>query len=337
MRKLIILSFLTLLAIAGVAQPPDSTEVNKLVLKLQNPPQMPTYVSAARTLGNPSPRVLYYWVVTHNNNGASTPAGPGAAVSAPSSLSGAATITVSWANVAGAVSYDVLRTDSPTMPTGACNCAVATGVTTTTATDSSDTLQIYTLNTLDPATLDVPIRDENGKLALLGPSLALTGKEEFGTHRTPIAGVDLYIKNKTPCVMGTDAVEHCVEPARQPVDVGVTYNGKLAVSDGTNLFALVRHPFPFPVTIPQNCADATHHSKMIYKKTTITWAASLQKNGVEFGTAACASGTCTFTCASATSFAEGDVLEVTVTATDDTTNNSGIGGTIYGTRAGGVQ
>jgi hypothetical protein len=66
-------------------------------------------------------------------------------------------VSIQWAPVLGAVSYDVLRTSTPNPPSGTCNCAVATGVTGTSAIDSSEALGAYTLVPLDPHRLTAQI------------------------------------------------------------------------------------------------------------------------------------------------------------------------------------
>lgn len=142
-------------------------------------------------------------------------------------------------------------------------------------------------------------------------------------------GLSLY----TVCDYPVFTVGSAEAPAAedQPVDVGVTFNGKPTAS-----LVLVRHPFPFAVTIPQDC---THSYFVIETPPSSTWTGSLQKNNVEFGTVSCTAATpsvCSFTCASATSFAEGDVLKLIAPGSADGTAAL-IGGTIYGTRAGGTE
>lgn len=118
----------------------------------------------------------------------------------------------------------------------------------------------------------------------------------------------------------------------QPVDVGVTYN-----SAPTASLVIVRHPFPFAVTIP---ADCTHSRLIAETAATAETVFSLQKCTAvgactEFGTATfTAAGTsATFSCSTATSFAEGNFIKVIAPASPDA-SLALIGGAIYGTRAG---
>lgn len=123
--------------------------------------------------------------------------------------------------------------------------------------------------------------------------------------------------------------------SNEPVDVGVTYN-----STPTASLDLLRHPFPFAVTIPQNCS----HSYLIAEtaataSTTFTLSKCTAVGAcASFGTAVFGiSGTvATFTCASSTSFDEGNYIKLTAPGTPDG-SIAKIGGAIYGTRLGGVQ
>jgi hypothetical protein len=165
MRSILTIFAILLFAIAAVAQPPDSTEVNKLVLKLQDPPrQVPN--GNAQLVGNPGPRALYYWVVTRNAAGNSGPAGPFVVQFGPNALSSTNSVTITWTPIRGATGYDVLRTSTPNPPSGACNCAVAAGVIVSSASDQSDTLQSYTVTTLDPKSADVILTNEGGALKI---------------------------------------------------------------------------------------------------------------------------------------------------------------------------
>jgi hypothetical protein len=62
----------------------------------------------------------------------------------------------------------VLRTSNTGPPFGACNCAVATGLTGNTVNDQTNALNAYTVNTLDPGTLNVVLQDVNGALTANG-------------------------------------------------------------------------------------------------------------------------------------------------------------------------
>jgi hypothetical protein len=128
---------------------------------LKDAPGQVSNASFNRASGNPGYRTLYYWIVTNGIAGSSSPAGPFAVQQAPNVMSASATILGSWPPASNAVTYDVLRTSSATPPQGACNCAVATAVTTSSVTDQAESLSSYTVASLDPNYLKVPITNES--------------------------------------------------------------------------------------------------------------------------------------------------------------------------------
>lgn len=139
----------------------------RVQLTLSNAPQ-PVPNASVFVSGNPGPATYYYWIVTQNGLGASSPAGPFQVINAPNTLSVSNFNQISWATVAGAT-YDVLRTTNTGPPSGACNCAVATAVAGNSVSDQSNTLGAYTVNTLDPSTKTVTLQNTNGVFAVSSP------------------------------------------------------------------------------------------------------------------------------------------------------------------------
>jgi hypothetical protein len=132
----------------------------RIQLPLLDAPQ-PVPNASVSVSGNPGPATYFYWIVTNGVAGASSPAGPFQVLNAPNTLSGSNFNRISWANVLGAVSFDVLRTSTPGPPFGACNCAVATAVAGNTTNDQANALNAYTVNTFDPSTLLMTITHES--------------------------------------------------------------------------------------------------------------------------------------------------------------------------------
>jgi hypothetical protein len=97
--------------------------------------------------GKPGEASFNYWIVSNYADKPSTLAGPFAAEGVPAELSDTDYVTITWQVVTGAKTYDVLRPEKGA-PTGACNCAVAKGVASTTANDKSKELKAYKLTTL---------------------------------------------------------------------------------------------------------------------------------------------------------------------------------------------
>lgn len=125
-----------------------------------NPPQSVTSV-AANLVGNPGNGVYFYWVVANYTGGQAQASPPAGIYNAPSPLSAASYVQVSWQGIAGATSYDVLRTTTLALPNGTCTCAVATGLTTSTTNDTGGALSSYTLNAAPGATFTLALNSVN--------------------------------------------------------------------------------------------------------------------------------------------------------------------------------
>lgn len=172
-----------LLAVLGMpavahAQVLPSITPSGISFPLENPPQPVSSATVARTAGNPGARTLSYWIVTNTLIGQSSAAGPFWLTYAPNTMAGSQA-TISWAPVSGAVSYDVLRTLNGQAPQGACNCAVATGVTGSSTTDSSESLSAYTVAPVNVGSLAIVLAN-----VALGPgtsALAVNGAPLSGT------------------------------------------------------------------------------------------------------------------------------------------------------------
>jgi hypothetical protein len=81
--------------------------------------------------------VRYYWIITHQNSVISSPVQT-SNTRGPASLSSAvgSRVNVTWNNVQGVATYDVLETSTPSLPLLAnCACAVAIGITQNAVTD----------------------------------------------------------------------------------------------------------------------------------------------------------------------------------------------------------
>lgn len=153
LRNLTVVIAIALLCSGALAQnptQPQPREVTTTTVTMLNPPIAPSGITVGFT-GAPgsSAKTLYYWLVSNFTVGNSTisPVAPG--FNAPTTLTSSNFFTVYWQSVAGANSYDLLRTSTPTPPTGACACAVATGITGTSQVDQSNSLSAYTVNTFN--------------------------------------------------------------------------------------------------------------------------------------------------------------------------------------------
>jgi hypothetical protein len=97
--------------------------------------------------GTPGHTIYNYWVVANYPNGLkSTPSTVATSFTSPDVLSASNYVTVTWTPVSGAVSYDVLKTNSFTLPSSG-NIALATNVAGNSVNDTGQALSAYTVAT----------------------------------------------------------------------------------------------------------------------------------------------------------------------------------------------
>jgi hypothetical protein len=140
-----LLGFLTLFAAlvstAQTSPPPIAT--SQLILPIST--QLAPVTSAAVTVvGNPGPQMYCYWFVANYLVGGTSPTGPSCITGAPNTLSGSNYVQIIPTYPNGSL-VDVLRTNGPIPPTGACNCAVAVGIASGAINDQSSSLNAYTV------------------------------------------------------------------------------------------------------------------------------------------------------------------------------------------------
>jgi len=198
-----------------------------LTLRLQNVPQQ-VQSASVQSIGNSGPRTLYYWLVTNNTVGASSPAGPFILSSGPNTLSSSAVVSINWAPAGGAVTYDLLRTPTGNVPTGACNCAVATAVSGTSATDQAEALNAYTVSAIDRSRLAAVITNQG------------TGPGQSGIQVKQNGGVvGLVLPNQTNNFTAPQSFTNIVSIALQDAVYDVAASG--IVDDGmTNVAASIQ-------------------------------------------------------------------------------------------------
>ena len=114
---------------------------------LQDPPSGINGPVSVTAIGQPGQRTFWYWGVAHGEFGAAAPSGPYALNAAANLFGGGNGAQFSANPTAGASSYDILRTPFGVTPAGACNCAVAIGLSTPFVVDNSESLLSYTVAT----------------------------------------------------------------------------------------------------------------------------------------------------------------------------------------------
>jgi len=161
MKKLFIIAFLcgvsSLVSAQQPAPPISTTQITQPLFAVNMQPVSQASVSL---VGNPGPQTYYYWLTANYTVGSTAPTGPFVAVNVPNTLSVSNYVRVTPVYPAGAASVTLLRTTSPIQPSGACNCAVATNVTSGTINDQSNSLNSYTVTPFDPNTLNITLTNE---------------------------------------------------------------------------------------------------------------------------------------------------------------------------------
>jgi hypothetical protein len=202
MKRLLLFAicYLPIALFAQTSQTGSDYIAKRIQLLLSNAPQPVTNASVSVS-GNPGPATYYYWIIAQTSVGASSPAGPFAAINAPNTLSVSNFNQISWSTVSGAT-YDVLRTSNTGPPFGACNCAVATGIAVNTVNDQANSLNAYTVNTFDPSTQTVTLQNVNGTFSV--PANVSVGGTLNGVHwvTDSTAGADLGAKINTAAASG---------------------------------------------------------------------------------------------------------------------------------------
>jgi hypothetical protein len=159
------LCLLLALSTLCAAQQQGQPIVASSVLFPQIVPAFDPITSATVSLvGNPGPARYCYWMVTNYLVGNTSPVKVRPCITnGPITLSGSNYDQVSFNLPPGAVSADVLRTSGIGMdqaPQGSCNCAVATGNTSGTVLDQSNSLNSYTVTSFDPSVLPISLTNE---------------------------------------------------------------------------------------------------------------------------------------------------------------------------------
>lgn len=149
MLKRLAALLLLLCPAVAIAQPsPQNPQVQSVQFQLSNPP-LPVSSASVSLTGNPGPRTVYFWIVSNYSIGNASVAGPYALPQAPNAFTGSNYATVSWAPALGASTYDLLMTLTISPPKGACNCAVATAISGVSQNVTSETLNSYTVASVD--------------------------------------------------------------------------------------------------------------------------------------------------------------------------------------------
>ena len=200
----LLLSFLivaTTLVVGQQQAPP--IETSQLSLPIYSVNIAPATQANTSIVGNPGTTTIYYWMVSNFLLGQSSPQGPFIVNTAPTTLSsGNYVIFTPVYPGGGLLSIDLLKTSTPVMPIGACACAVATGLTSGSVNDQSNSTSSYTVNPAKPSIYDLFLQNEvqgSGVTQLIlrqGPSGTFinnlsTGTSSGGTVTSVASGTGL--------------------------------------------------------------------------------------------------------------------------------------------------
>jgi hypothetical protein len=258
MRACRLLLFL-LASLAAFAQnsPPIST--TQATFPVYSANIQPVTQASAVVVGNPGPQTYFYWLVTKYTLGDSSPIGPFAVSGAPNTLSGSNYVAVTPVYLLGILNVALLRTSSPTPPTGACNCAVATAVTSGTINDQSNSLSAYTVSPASTGNLTLTLTNEvtgtgashlilrqNGALV---QDLSLTGGSGFAAGGdltgTPSSQTVSGLLNKALPALTTGFLNYTGVAWAFSATPGFTAGGDLSGSSSTQTVSgLLGHALP---------------------------------------------------------------------------------------------
>jgi len=161
LKRFILLSlFISLSGISRAQTPAPPISTSQISMPVFTVNILPVGAASTQLVGNPGHSTYYYWFVANYQAGKSPVAGPYQVNQASDTLSGSRYVQLFPVLPAGATSVDTLRTTTPVQPSGACNCAVATGSSSFPVNDQSNSLLSYTVATFNPGPLEVTLTNE---------------------------------------------------------------------------------------------------------------------------------------------------------------------------------
>jgi hypothetical protein len=161
-------------------------------LQIVTPALVPVGQGSGTVVGGGGNSTYYYWIVATYTAGNAAPSNYILVKNAPAALSVSNYIALSWPPAPDALTYDVLRTTTPNLPSGTASIAVTTGLAATSVHDTASGLSAYTISTLAP-----------GKV-----SLEMTGSpiDFLGSTQPPLSDPNharIYFDTATAQLMGS--------------------------------------------------------------------------------------------------------------------------------------
>lgn len=151
---------LVLLASIVAAQGPEAKTFSSVTFPVYTLNATPVAGANLQVIGAPGQATWCYWGVANFQIG-SVISSLGCVQNAPNTLSGSNYVSIlPWGYPPSSASIDILATPTFVQPTGACACAVATGLTTGGTNQQSNTTSAYTVSLLNSATFNLVLRNE---------------------------------------------------------------------------------------------------------------------------------------------------------------------------------
>ena len=160
-RILGIIAFIVVLASFASPQNGNNPAFNSVTFPVFTLNPAPVPGASIATVGASGQAMWYFWASANYQLG-SVVSYLGSVSNAPNTLSGGNYISIiPTAYPAGVLNVDILATTGPLAPVGACNCAIATGLTSGAANFQSNTLSSYTVSILNPQAFNLRLTNES--------------------------------------------------------------------------------------------------------------------------------------------------------------------------------
>ena len=162
MKQIRTILVVVLLAVGSLAsgQNGDNPAFDSVTFPVFSLNPAPVPGASIALVGQPGQTTWYFWASANYQLG-SVVSYLGSVSNAPNTLSGSNYISIIPTGYPGGVlTVDILATTGPLAPVGACNCAIATGLTSGGANFQSNTLSSYSVSILNPQAFNLRLTNE---------------------------------------------------------------------------------------------------------------------------------------------------------------------------------
>ena len=216
--------------------------------QLTAPAPNPVIGASAQVVGQRGLRTYYYWWVTHFPIGVSVSA-PILVRNAPDILSASNSVTVTGPQVVGATGYDLLRTDTPQLPSVAASIGLAAGLGLPTFSDQGQALVGYSVAGLAlgaPVSAHIVLnnRDYAKPVLTIWPFSLGVSSLTFAdgtTQNTAGSGVSVFVDETSNRAVNTTYTNNHATPLFVTISVAANQTGQTAnvLLDGVPIASVV--------------------------------------------------------------------------------------------------